>query len=91
MKKLRSYSFYVTLGTPVAITIFLTNNLGWSGLLNILTGLIMTLYSMYAYFKPNQLSDISALISSFFLSVAFVLLSTFFLSLPLWFVAVGFR
>ena len=91
MKKPRNYSFYIILGLPVAITILLTNQFELSGLFNILTGFIMTLYSMYTYFKPDKKNDTSALASSFFLSAAFVILSTFFLSLPLWLIVLGFR
>ena len=91
MKKSRDYSFYIILGLPAATTIFLTNEFGWSGLLNILVGFIMVLYSMYAYFSPDKENNISSLISSFFLSAAFVLLSTFYLSLLLWLMFLGFR
>ena len=91
MKKSRDYSFYIILGLPAATTIFLTNELGWSGLLNILVGFIMVLYSMYAYFRPDKINNISSLLSSFFLSAVFVLLSTFYLSLPLWLIFLGFR
>ena len=91
MKKPRHYSFYITLGLPVAITILLTNYFELPGLLNILVFFIMTFYSMYAYFMPDKKIDISSLISSFFLSAAFVLLSTFYLFLPLWLIFLGFR
>ena len=91
MKKLRNYSFYIILGLPVAVVILLTNSFEGLGLLNILACLIMTLYCMYTYFRPDKKNDISSLASSFFLSAAFVILSTFFLSLPLWFVMLGFR
>ena len=91
MKRLRNYSFYMTLGLPVTITILLTNHLGWSGLLNILVIFVMTLYSMYAYFRPDKKNNITSLVSAFFLSASFVLLSTFFLSLPLWLIVLGFR
>ena len=91
MKKPRYHSFYIILGLPVAITIFLTNHSGLSGLLNILVGFIMTFYSMYTYFRPDKKIDTSSLISSFFLSAAFVLLSTFYLSFPLWLIFFGFR
>ena len=91
MKKPRNYSFYIILGLPVAVVIFLTNGFEWSGLFNIFAGFIMTLYCMYTYFRPGKKNDISLLASSFFLSAAFVILSTFFLSLPLWFIMLGFR
>ncbi len=91
MKKPRNYSFYVILGLPVTITIFITNEFGLPGLINILVGFIMTLYSMYIYFNPDKKYDISSLISSFFLSAVFVLLSTLFLSLPFWIIVLGFR
>ena len=91
MKKPRSYSFYIILGLPVATTILLTNNFEWSGQFNTLAGFIMTLYCMYTYFRPDKVKGISSLASSFFLSAAFVLLSTFFLSLPLWLLVLGFR
>ena len=91
MKKPRNYSFYIILGLPVAVVILLTNSFEWSGLFNIFAGFIMTLYCMYTYFIPGKKNDISSLVSSFFLSTAFVLLSTFFLSLPLWLIILGFR
>lgn len=91
MKKSRSYSFYIILGLPVATTIILTNKLGLSGFFNIFAGFVMTLYCMYAYFKPNKKDGLSSIASSFFLSGAFVLLSTFFLSLPLWLIVLGFK
>jgi len=91
MKKSRDYSFYIILGLPVSIIILLTNRFEVSALLNILVGFIMILYSVYAYFRPIKKNDISSLASSFFLSTAFVLLSTFFLSLPLWLIVLGFR
>ena len=90
MEKSRSYSFYIILGLPVSITILLTNSYGWSGLFNVLNSFIMTLYCMNVYFRPDD-KDISSLASSFFLSATFVLLSTFFLSLPLWLIVLGFR
>ena len=91
MKKPRNYSFYIILGLPVAVVILLTNGFEWSGLFNIFAGFIMTLYCMYTYFSPDKKKDISSLASSFFLSSAFVLLSTFFLSLPLWIIMLGFK
>ena len=91
MKKPRNYLFYIILDLPVTVVILLTNNFEWSGLFNILTGFIMTLYCMYSYFRPDKKNDISSLVSSFFLSAAFVLLSTFFLSMPLWLIMLGFR
>ena len=91
MKKPRNYSFYIILGLPVAAVILLTNSFEWSGLFNIFAGFIMILYCMYAYFRPDKKNDISSLVSSFILSAAFVLLSTFFLSLPLWLIMLGFR
>ena len=92
MKKPRNYTFYIILGLPVAVTVFLTNQLELSGVINLLAGLVMTLYSMYFYFRPeNKKIDISSLASSFFLSGAFVILSTFFMSLPLWLIFLGFK
>ena len=91
MNKRRNLSFYIILGLPVSITIILTNSFGFSGLFNILAGFIMTLYSMYVYFKPDNNIDISSLISSFFLSAAFVVSSTFFLSFPLWLLVLGLK
>ena len=91
MKKPRNYSFYIILGLPVVVVILLTSSFEWSGLFNIFAGFIMTLYCMYTYFIPGKKNDISSLVSSFFLSTAFVLLSTFFLSLPLWLIMLGFR
>ena len=92
MKKPRNYTFYIILGSPVAVTILLTNQLELPGVINFLAGLVMTLYSMYVYFRPgNKKNDISSLASSFFLSGAFVILSTFFISLPLWLIFLGFK
>ena len=91
MKKPRNYSFYIILGLPVAVVILLTIGFEWSGLFNIFAGFIMTLYCMYIYFRPGKKNAISSLVSSFFLSAAFVLLSTFFLSLPLWLIILGVR
>lgn len=92
MIKLRNYTFYIILGLPVAVTILLTNQLELPGVINFLAGLVMTLYSMYVYFRPdNEKNDISSLVSSFFLSGAFVILSTFFISLPLWLIFLGFK
>ena len=90
MKKPRNYSFYIILGLPVAVVIFLTNGFEWSGLFNIFAGFIMTLYCMYTYFRPDK-KNVFSFTSSFFLSAAFVLLSTFFLSLLLWLIMLGFR
>ena len=92
MKKPRNYTFYIILGLPVAVTIFLANQFELPGVINFLAGLVMTLYSMYVYFRPdNKKNDISSLASSFFLSGAFVILSTFFMSLPLWLIFLGFK
>ena len=76
---------------PAAISIILTNSFELSALINIVVVFIMTIYSMYAYFKPDKNNKIASLLSSFFLSFAFVLLSTFYLSLPLWLITLGFR
>ena len=54
MKKPRNYTFYIILGLPVAVTIFLTNQLELPGVINFLAGLVMTLYSMYVYFRPEN-------------------------------------
>ena len=91
MKKYRNYSFYVILGLPAAISIILTNGFELSAQINIVVVFIMTIYSMNAYFKPDKNNKIASLFSSFFLSFAFVLLSTFYLSLPLWLITLGFR
>jgi hypothetical protein len=66
MKKIEHYSTYVILGLPVAITTVITHQLGFSGLYNLLVGLIMTFYSMFAYFKPNKKNNISSIVASFF-------------------------
>jgi len=84
MKKIEHYYPYVILGLPVAITIVITYQLGFSGLYNLLVGLIMTFYSMFAYFKPNKKNNISSIVASFFLSFGFVLVSTFFTAFPIW-------
>jgi hypothetical protein len=44
----------------------------------------MTLFSMFAYFKPNKKNNISSIAASFFLSFGFVLVSTFFTAFPIW-------
>jgi hypothetical protein len=84
MKKIEHYFPYVILGLPVAITTVLTHQLGFSGLYNLLVGFIMTLFSMFAYFKPNKKNNISSIVASFFLSFGFVLVSTFFSAFPIW-------
>ena len=84
MKKIEHYYPYVILGLPVAITTVITHQLGFSGLYNILVGLIMTFYSMFAYFKPNKKNNISSIAASFFLSIGFVMVSTFFAAFPIW-------
>ena len=84
MKKIEHYYPYVVLGLPVAITTVLTHQLGFSGLYNLLAGFIMTLFSMFAYFKPNKKNNISSIAASFFLSFGFVLVSTFFTAFPIW-------
>ena len=86
MKKKEHYYPYVVLGLPVAITTVLTHQLGFSGLYNLLVGFIMTLFSMFAYFKPNKKNNISSIVASFFLSFGFVLVSTFFTAFPIWMV-----
>ena len=84
MKKIEHYFPYVILGLPVAITTVLTHQLGFSGLYNLLAGFIMTLFSMFAYFKPNKKNNISSITASFFLSFGFVFVSTFFTAFPIW-------
>ena len=84
MKKIEHYYPYVILGLPVAITTVLSHQLGFSGLYNLLVGFIMTFYSMFAYFKPNNRNNISSIVASFFLSFGFVLVSTFFAAFPIW-------
>ena len=84
MKKIEHYYPYVILGLPVAITTVLTHQLGFSGLYNLLVGFIMTLFSMFAYFKPNKKNNISSIVASFFLSFGFVLVSIFFTAFPIW-------
>ena len=84
MKKIEHYYPYVILGLPVAITTVLTHQLEFSGLFSLLVGLIMTFYSMYAYFKPNKKNNISSIAASFFLSFGYVLVSTFFTAFPIW-------
>ena len=84
MKKIEHYYPYIVLGLPVAITTVITHQLGFSGLYNLLVGLIMTFYSMFAYFKPNKKNNISSIVASFFLSFGFVLVSTFFTAFPIW-------
>ncbi|MDA8548227.1 hypothetical protein N9K71_02325 [Candidatus Pelagibacter bacterium] len=86
MKKIEHYYPYIVLGLPVAITTVLTHHLEISGLFSLLVGLIMTFYSMFAYFKPNKKNDISSFAASFFLSFGFVLVSTFFTAFPIWMV-----
>ena len=86
MKKIEHYFPYVILGLPVAITTVLTHQLEFSGLYSLLVGLIMTFYSMIAYFKPNKKYNISSIVASFFLSFGFVLVSTFFSAFPIWMV-----
>ena len=84
MKKIEHYYPYVVLGLPVAITTVITHQLGFSGLYNLLVGFMMTLFSMFAYFKPNKKNNISSIVASFFLSFGFVLVSTFFTAFPIW-------
>ena len=84
MKKPEGYSFYLVLGLPVAIATVITGQLGLSGLYNLLAGLIMTLFSMFVYFKPNGRKSSSSIAASFFMSLTFVLIATFFTALPLW-------
>src|SRR5210317_1788626 len=83
-EKIEHYYPYIFLGLPVAITTVLTHQLGFSGLYNLLAGFIMTLFSMFAYFKPNKKNNISSIAASFFLSFGFVLVSTFFTAFPIW-------
>ena len=84
MKKIEHYFPYVILGLPVAITTVITHQFEFSGLYILLVGFIMTLFSMFAYFKPNKKSNISTIAASFFLSFGFVLVSTFFTAFPIW-------
>jgi hypothetical protein len=84
VKKIEHYYPYVILGLPVAITTVITHQIGFSGLYNLLVGFIMTLFSMFAYFKPNKKNNISSIVASFFLSFGFVLVSTFFTAFPIW-------
>jgi hypothetical protein len=67
MKKIEHYYPYVILGLPVAITTVLTHQFEFSGLFSLLVGLIMTFYSMIAYFKPNKKNNISSIASFIFL------------------------
>jgi len=84
MKKIEHYFPYVILGLPVALTTVITHQLGFSGLYDLLVGFIMTLFSMFAYFKPNKKNNISSIAASFFLSIGFVMVSTFFTAFPIW-------
>ena len=84
MKKIQHYFPYIVLGLPVAITTVLTHQFEFSGLFSLLVGLIMTLFSMFAYFKPNKKNNFSSIAASFFLSIGFVLVSTFFNAFPIW-------
>ena len=84
MKKIEHYYPYVILGLPVAITTVLAHQLEFSGLYNLLVGFIMTFYSMFTYFKPNKKNNISSIAASFFLSIGFVMVSTFFAAFPIW-------
>ena len=80
MKKPRNYSFYIILGLPVAVVIFLTNGFEWSGLFNIFAGFIMTLYCMYTYFKPGKKNDTSSLVNSFFFCCSCITINFFLIS-----------
>ena len=84
MKKIEHYYPYIVLGLPVAITTVLAYQFDFSGLYSLLVGLIMTLFSMFANFKPNKKNNISSIAASFFLSFGFVLVSTFFTAFPIW-------
>ena len=86
MKKIEHFYPYIVLGLPVAITTVLTDQFGFSGLYNLLVGFIMTLFSMFAYFKPNKKNNILSIAASFFLSIGFVMVSTFFTAFPIWMV-----
>ena len=86
MKKIEHYYPYVILGLPVAITTVITHQLEFSGLYSLLVGFIMTFYSMFVYFKPNNRNNISSIVASFFLSIGFVMVSTFFTAFPIWMV-----
>ena len=86
MKKIEHYYPYVILGLPVTITTVITHQLDFSGLYSLLVGFIMTFYSMFVYFKPNNRNNISSIVASFFLSFGFVLVSTFFTAFPIWMV-----
>ena len=86
MKKIENYYPYVILGLPVTITTVITHQLDFSGLYSLLVGFIMTFYSMFVYFKPNNRNNISSIVASFFLSFGFVLASTFFTAFPIWMV-----
>ena len=91
MKKIEHYYPYIVLGLPVAITTVLAYQFDFSGLFSLLVGLIMTLFSMFAYFKPNKKNNISSIAASFFLSFGFVLVSTFFTAFPIWMVVFLFN
>jgi uncharacterized membrane protein len=71
MKKIEHYYPYVILGLPVAITTVLTHQFEFSGLFSLLVGLIMTFYSMIAYFKPNKKNNISSIASFIFFIIWF--------------------
>tara|TARA_B100000767_G_C19606697_1_gene468056 strand:+ start:502 stop:777 length:276 start_codon:yes stop_codon:yes gene_type:complete len=91
MKKPRGYYFYIILGLPVAVTTVVTNNLGYPGIYNIFACLIMTLFSMFNFFMPSKKNDPALIVSSFFLSAGFVMISTLFVSIPLWILVLGFK
>ena len=84
MKKIEHYYPYDILGLTVAITTVITHQLGFSGLFSLLVGLIMTFYSMFTYFKPDKKNNILSIAASFFLSIGFVLVSSFFTAFPIW-------
>jgi hypothetical protein len=82
MKKPQGYFFYFILGLPISITILITHFFGFSGVYNFIISLIMVFFCMF-YFFEIKLKDKHLILTVFFMSAGFVLISMFFYLIPL--------
>ena len=82
MKKPQGYFFYFILGFPISLTILITRLFGFSGVYNFIISLIMVFFCM-SYFLEIKLKDKHLILTGFFASVGFVLISMFFYLIPL--------
>ena len=82
MKKPQGYFFYFILGLPISLTILITHFFSFPDFYNLIISLIMVFFCMF-YFLEIKLKDKHLILTGFFVSVGFVLISMFFYLIPL--------